>query len=58
MVTYKLHYSGTQILRLLAAYTQCIPVDNANSDYQEFLKWRDAGNTPDPADPAPTPSPT
>lgn len=28
----------------------CIPLDPANVDYQEYLKWIDAGNTPTPAD--------
>lgn len=28
----------------------CIPFDADNSDYQEYLKWVDAGNTPEPAD--------
>jgi hypothetical protein len=27
-----------------------IPFDEANTDYQEFLKWVEAGNTPEPAD--------
>jgi hypothetical protein len=27
-----------------------IPVDEANTDYQEYLKWCEAGNTPEPAD--------
>lgn len=31
-----------------------IPADSTNADYAEFLKWKLAGNTPDPADP-PTP---
>jgi hypothetical protein len=31
-----------------------IPVDPDNRDYQEYLKWLAAGNTPDPAD-EPTP---
>lgn len=27
-----------------------IPFDNANTDYQKFLAWLEAGNTPQPAD--------
>ena len=38
----------TGILRLLDnAY---IPFDQANIDYQEYLKWVDEGNTPEPVD--------
>tara|TARA_B100001250_G_scaffold317272_1_gene279720 strand:+ start:2274 stop:2444 length:171 start_codon:yes stop_codon:yes gene_type:complete len=27
-----------------------IPFDPENTDYQEYLAWKDAGNTADPAD--------
>lgn len=29
----------------------CIPSDIANTDYQQYLKWVDEGNTPLPVDP-------
>jgi hypothetical protein len=27
-----------------------VPFDPANTDYQQYLKWLEAGNTPQPAD--------
>ena len=34
-----------------------IPPDPANTDYQEYLKWLEEGNTPLPPDPEPEPEP-
>jgi len=34
-----------------------IPPDIANTDYAAYLKWLDAGNTPEPADPVPERAP-
>ena len=36
------------VLRL--ADNAFIPFDPANTDYQEYLRWLEAGNTPIPAD--------
>ncbi len=40
--------AGNMILRL--SDNAFIPFDPANTDYAEYLRWLDAGNTPLPAD--------
>jgi hypothetical protein len=40
--------NNTMILRL--ADNAIIPFDLANTDYQEYLKWLEEGNTPLPTD--------
>jgi hypothetical protein len=49
---YKLHTSKLDNSQALIRTTDgaCIPFDPANTDYQEYLKWVEAGNTPTPAD--------
>jgi hypothetical protein len=39
---------STSVLRL--EDNACIPFDQANTDYQAYLKWVSEGNTPLPAD--------
>lgn len=46
--------SGSAITRLSDGAS--IPADEGNRDYQEYLTWLDAGNTPAPIDPEPVPT--
>lgn len=49
---YKLYLDANQkisaVLRI--ADNAIIPMDIMNTDYQEYLRWVDAGNTPLPAE--------
>lgn len=53
-MAYKLIRDSTSVTRLSDGAN--IPPDPANVDYVAYLAWKDAGNTPAPADPAPPPS--
>jgi hypothetical protein len=52
-MTYQLTAYETILRSSDGAY---IPPDPANTDYQEYLAWLEAGNTPEPA-PEPEPVP-
>ena len=55
-MTYQLT-QGDTILR--TADSAFIPPDPANTDYQAYLAWLEAGNTPEPApEPEPVAEPT
>ena len=47
-MTYKLLQDPKTVLR--KADNIFIPFDEANADYQEYLKWVAEGNTPEAAD--------
>jgi hypothetical protein len=42
-------FSGSQVV-IRIADGACIPFDPDNTDYQDYLKWLDEGNTPLPAE--------
>lgn len=51
MFTYKLKNNmQNELVAILRSDNTGIPLDPANTDYQEYLKWVAEGNTPEPAD--------
>lgn len=50
MKTYKLYNGMGQQFVIDIERNAFIPFDPANTDYAEYLKWIEAGNTPLPAD--------
>ena len=52
MTTYKLLKSGieNQVFSVLRDEKDSIPFNPDNTDYQAYLRWLEAGNTPLPAE--------
>ena len=38
------------IIKIEDGWQHSIPKDPANTDYQQYLKWLEEGNTPEPAE--------
>jgi hypothetical protein len=47
---YKDHLGNTANGIIRTSDGAYIPFDPANTDYQEYLRWLEAGNTPEPAE--------
>jgi hypothetical protein len=52
---YKLAKAMEQEFVIRLIDSACIPIDPANTDYQEYLAWVAEGNTPAPPDEPETP---
>ena len=51
MFTYKLKNNmQNELVAILRSDGAGIPLDTNNTDYQEYLKWLEEGNTPLPAE--------
>jgi hypothetical protein len=46
----KYHNDIVGVVKQEDGYTKSIPFDPDNTDYQAYLAWLEAGNTPTPAD--------
>jgi len=50
MTTYKILKSDGKECAVLRNEKDSVPFDPANTDYQAYLAWLEAGNTPEPSD--------